>query len=143
MAYVLIEYIVGYTPKTNNPFHELFYLGVPIQYVYYITCNHIQCIVLSQASFLEMHLNFHLKSTLLLSICSKKIKFEIFSWYMIKSFIGFISVESHNISLINILAMKFSFGLAISTLHSSSYEYSFNLNTRLSAWMSCFTLGGS
>ena len=118
----LIEYIVRNTPKTNNPFHELFYLGVPIQYVYYITCNHIQCILLSLASFLEMHLNFHLKSTLLLSICSKNIKFE-----------RFISVESHNISLINILAMKFSFGLAISTLHSSSYEYSFNLNTRLSA----------
>ena len=123
----LIEYIVRNTPKTNNPFHEVFYLGVPIQYVYYITCNHIQCILLSLASFLEMHLNFHLKSTLLLSICSKNIKFKIFGWYMI------ISVQSHNIILINILAMKFSFGLAICTIHSSSYEYSFNLNTRLSA----------
>ena len=79
----LIEYIVRNTPKTNNPFHELFYLGVPIQYVYYITCNHIQCILLSLASFLEMHLNFHLKSTLLLSICSKNIKFEIFSVEMV------------------------------------------------------------
>ena len=79
----LIEYIVRNTPKTNNPFHELFYLGVPIQYVYYITCNHIQCIVLSQASFLEMHLSFHLKTTLLLSICSNNIKFEVFSQYLI------------------------------------------------------------
>ena len=126
----LIEYIVRNTPKTNNPFHELFYLGVPIQYVYNITCNHIQCIVLSLASFLEMHLSFPLKIILPWRICSKNVKLEL-------------SVKSHNISLIKILAMKFSFGVAISTLHSSSYEYSFNLNTRLSAWMSCFTLGGS
>ena len=118
----LIEYIVRNTPKTNNPFHELFYLGVPIQYVYYITCNHIQCIVLSLASFLEMHLSFPLKIILPWRICSKNVKLE-----------QVMSVKSHNIILINILVMIFTFGLAISTPHSSSYEFSFNLNTRLSA----------